>query len=76
MTAYQTLLSARLTERQRELLAAYAKHETTQLAADALGISPQTFKNRLSAAYRALDVQGAAGAWKRLGWLIPPEPRR
>jgi DNA-binding CsgD family transcriptional regulator len=75
-TVYQQMLAEKLSERQRRILAAYARDGSVQLAAYGLGISPQTFKNTLSGAYRRLHVDGAIEAFRAVGWLVPPESGR
>lgn len=53
-------------------LEAVARFENSTLAAAHRGISEQTLKNELSAAYRKLGVRSRTGAFQVLGWLRPP----
>ena len=61
-----------MSPRQLECLAAYAKGGTQSEAAHALGISVQTFKNHISAAYDELGATCMAEAFHALGWLRLP----
>ena len=60
-----------LTERELELLAAYARLGDQQRVADEYGVTYQTAKNTLHHAYEKLDVVSGIEAFTALGWLIP-----
>lgn len=64
-----------LTPRELEVLVAYGRAGKMANAALDLGISLQTVKNHLTAAYRKLDASGSLDAYHRLGWLrLPGDP--
>ena len=52
----------RLTERQREVIAAYAECGLGKTAARSLGIAPRTFNNHCTAIYRKLNVHNMTQA--------------
>lgn len=66
--------ASRLTPRQEEALRMYAVLGNYKDAAKALGISPQTLKNHLWAAYRTLGVSNVIEALTVRGWLVVPLP--
>lgn len=70
MTA-TTRPDARLTRRQTEVLAAYARHGNRREAGDELGISEETVRANLGNAYEALGVHDGISAFRVLGWLVP-----
>ena len=53
-------------------LAAYARLGDQVAAATSLGIRYQTLKNHLAGVYRKLGVDGAALAFRAVGWLRLP----
>jgi len=61
-----------LTPREREVLAYLAHGLTNDQAAARMEISPQTVKNHASTAFRRLGVRNRSGAFRVLGWLVPP----
>jgi DNA-binding CsgD family transcriptional regulator len=61
-----------LTEREVEVLSAYARHGTQRPIATDLGIKVQTVKNLLFSAYTKLGVTGAIHAFHAMGWLRLP----
>ena len=64
---------ALLSNRQIEVLTARAQSDSMRMAAFRLGITEDTIKNHLEAAYRALDVHSAIEAFRAIGWLRLPE---
>jgi len=62
-----------LTPAQLRILRAYALTGYIQGAADACGVTLQTAKNEVSAAYFRLGVGCAGEAWRALGWLRLPD---
>ncbi len=63
----------RLTPRQRDSLAAYAKFGSQSEAAASIGLNLSTYKNHLSNAYERLGgFGGAVEAFRILGWLRVP----
>jgi len=58
-----------------ELRALYwlARIETASEAATLAGLSPQTLRNQSFSAYKKLGVKGKVEAWRKLGWLRPPQ---
>lgn len=61
-----------LSAREMEIMR-LAITETNREVAYRLGISEQTVKNHLSAAYRKLDVISVGQAAAALGWLVLPD---
>jgi len=61
-----------LTPREMEVLMAVAQYEKAVEAAYELGISRQSVKNHLYAAYQKLGVNNAIAAFRELGWLQVP----
>lgn len=59
--------------REFKVLAEVAVHGSNRIAADCIGISEQTVKNHLSAAYCKLGVGAITSALEVLGWLRIPE---
>lgn len=58
---------------QLAALAAYARVGDQRQAADSLGVTLRTFKERLTNAYCVLGVQSNIDAFRALGWLRVPE---
>ena len=58
-----------------ELRALYwlARIETASEAAELAGLSAQTLRNQSFSAYKKLGVKGKVEAWRKLGWLRPPQ---
>lgn len=65
-----------LTRRQFECLRQYAMLGGMSQVAIVLGVSIQTVKNHLSAAYQSLGVHTAIDAFRLLGWLSVPAALR
>jgi DNA-binding NarL/FixJ family response regulator len=74
-SSYHQFVAEHVTPRDLEVLRAYGEEELYTRAAHRLGIKPNTVRNHLSRLYRLLDVEGATGAYKVLGWLQIPQER-
>jgi DNA-binding CsgD family transcriptional regulator len=61
-----------LTVTERTLLALLANGYTIAEAAKAIGIKPQSAKNRVGFAYSKLGVKNRFQAFMELGWMTPP----
>ena len=69
-----TSRSPELTMREVEALRARALAESNKDAAARLFVTEQTLKNLLTHAYRKVGAQSAVEAFRKLGWLMVPEP--
>ena len=68
-------VTPKLSPREHAALKAYAELGVQKHAAQHMGISYQTYKNHMTAAYRRLGVTTAIGAFWALGWLsLEPSP--
>lgn len=61
-----------LTPVEMELMTRLANGQTIREAAEALGLQPQSAKNRLVMAYTKLGSRNRVEAFVALGWLTPP----
>lgn len=59
--------------RQLQIMEAYVRTGSQKATAFECGISIQTVKNHLTSLYARLDVSGAMGALRALGWIALPD---
>src|SRR3990167_7395362 len=62
-----------LTPGELRALQALARHENTKEAAAAIGITDRTLRNLISRGFKKLEVTNRTAAYRRLGWLRPPQ---
>lgn len=62
-----------LTPGELRALQALARHENTKEAASTLGIEETTLRNLVSRGFKKLEVTNRTSAYRRLGWLRPPQ---
>lgn len=62
-----------LTPAELRTLYLLARFETAVEAAEFAGLSPQTIRNQLHHAFEKLGVDGRLAAFRKLGWLRPPQ---
>jgi len=62
-----------LTSSELRLLVLLAHGRTISKAADAIGIKPQSAKNKLNFIYAKLGAANRYEAFMEMGWLTPPE---
>jgi len=69
-------MTAQPTDRELEIFATVMRLHSQKQAAAALGLSPDGVRMATRRLYARLEVDCAAAAAERLGWLRVPECRR